>query len=156
MLNYLQFMFMCVYVYDWLSYNYLCHLTIGLINFLYLTGSVYSYSYHTAKLCFHQRTICNHGPDSLSCPENHVIRLRSVQVKQKTSGNVNNCAGCNNIGNDRWENVTDNDLFTTLVYLACSRKNVCDFTSSDIVIREKEDNYIWTADIMYECIEKGV
>jgi hypothetical protein len=65
---------------------------------------------------------------------------------------MNDCGKCPpNDEPDEWKNETDITYYETLLYQSCSRKSICTFTSDAI----GNVRYIWTANVKYDCVEKG-
>jgi hypothetical protein len=75
-----------------------------------------------------------------------------IEIEMKISGPMNGCSRCPpNTGPGVWENVTDIVYVEALLYNACSRKNRCNFIAGDT----GNVRNIWTANVMYECVENG-
>jgi hypothetical protein len=129
------------------------------INYFF-TGSVNSFPDNSSILCFLHENFksshCNDESESLSCSEDQQIRIKEIQISKRTTGNTGICNGCNLQANQgHWDTVDGIAYFETLLYQACSRKSQCNFSQDDIVQSNETTNYLWRANIMYECVEKG-
>jgi hypothetical protein len=83
-----------------------------------------------------------------------LIRIKDIEIEMKISGQINDCSRCPpDTGPGVWKNVTDivYIYLKALLYKACSRKNRCNFITGDI----GNDRIIWTANVIYECVEHG-